>query len=398
MTDATLAPDWGVTSFDPWDHRLNRSNVWEIYRRMRDQGPVVRSEAHGGYYLITQYEAVKAAAMDSRTFISGEGTLIGKKVKNPRSIPLETDRPEHMMFKKPMFDRFSPRRIGELEPVVQHHVKDIFDELLSDQADGIEVVQSLAVELPFRVISDLIGFDDEARARNKELSLAVVNEKFAMESTADRDYVTFLREQVAKNFDAPSGLLGDLVTMAKTDGAFTEDELIGMGRALGLAGFHTTINGIAAVVLRAADRGLREQYLGPQDDHARIRAFVEEAIRLDPPIHLEGRHASTDVVVGDVDIPAGAQVALVYASGNHDEKMFDAPERFMPGRDVPHLTFGYGAHACIGNLLARMEMRAVLGELLRRFPNGFELVDEPEDAGMVFGHHMGWERARIRSL
>lgn len=393
-TEISVGPDWALTSFDPWERALNRSNIWDIYRAMRNAGPVVRSDARGGFYSVTTFNEIREAAMAPDIFSSGlDGTLIGKSKKNPRAVPLEVDPPEHKRFRKPMFETFSPKKIKELEPMVARHVSDILDEV--EGRESVDVVSDIATEIPFRIISDIIGFDQTARATNKRLSLAVIDEKFDAKSTADANYVEFLKDEVEKNFKHPSGLLGHLAQMAIDTDAFAKDELVGMARALGLAGFHTTINGIVAVLIRAADADVRGAYLGGAPELKDLVAFVEETIRIDPPIHLEGRTTTQDTTLGGVGIPAGSTVALVYASGNHDDSKYVNPESFTPGRNEPHLGFGFGTHACLGNLLARMEMRTVLREILRRSPN-YSLLREPEDAGMVFGHHMGWESASIR--
>jgi cytochrome P450 len=172
----TETKTWATSSFDPWDPRLNRSNIWSIYRSLRETGRVVYSEAHGGLWLITRYHDIRASARDTPTFSSALGVGIGKPARNPRAIPLETDPPEHARFRMPMYAPFSPKRIGELEQMVRGHVADIVVEV--GEHDVVEIVEQLAQEVPFRVISDVIGFDAEARARNRDLSLAVVNEKY----------------------------------------------------------------------------------------------------------------------------------------------------------------------------------------------------------------------------
>lgn len=134
-----------------------------------------------------------------------------------------------------------------------------------------------------------------------------------------------------------------------------------------------------------------EVKLAYQDDPSIGSQIVEETLRIDSPIHLEGRTATADIVIGDVGIPAGESVALLYASANHDDVQFENPEEFNPKRSATqHLAFGYGIHMCIGLHLARLEMNVVLEEMVKRFPS-YRVTGSPRGTGMVFGHHMGWE-------
>jgi cytochrome P450 len=89
-----------------------------------------------------------------------------------------------------------------------------------------------------------------------------------------------------------------------------------------------------------------------------------------------------------VHIPIGSQVALLFASANHDDEVFPKPEEFNPQRPVGHLSFGHGIHTCLGVGLARLEMAALLKEVLKRIPR-VRLGSMPVDTGMIFGHHVG---------
>lgn len=389
--------EWALSSFDPWDPRLNHKNIWQVYRALRDQGAAVRSGAHDDFWVITRYGDVKAAASNQSVFSSRYGVTIGSISDDSRvsvrRIPIATDPPDHAKYRSPMSAPFRARRIARFEELVQRHVERILAQASSKAI--IDVVRDIAEPLSVSVISDIIGFDREARARNRELALDLIHANFEESPAARRAYDGFLADEAERALVEPAGgMLGELAAQTGPGKTFTKADLAPMLHGLALAGHHTTINGISSMLLIAADPGIRSRWLPDPFDKVAVRRFVEEALRLDPPIHLEGRRTTEAVRVGEVDIPAHAQVALLYASANHDEREFTNPELFDPSRQAAHLSFGHGIHACLGMALSRMEMSAVLSAVAQRFP-AYRLAADPVDSGMVYGHHMGWESISV---
>lgn len=382
-----LHRSWGVTSYDPWDPRITNANVWEIYRAMREAGPVVRSDAHGGFWSITRYEDIRKAASDFRTFSSQYGVVVGRK-KEVRVPPLEYDRPEHTRFRKAMQAPFLRSRIGAFTDLVRSEVRALLDDL--EARETFDIVEDLAGPLPLRIISDLLGMSDRQRqAQHQRIANALVFADRDAAGAADRAYYEFLMREVRARRTAPGDdFLTELLEMEVEGERFTEDEVARMARALALAGHHTTINGIASMLLRMAHPEQRDRLRQDPSSGSRV---VVESLRVDPPIHLEARRTTQTAVVGDVEIPAGETVALLYASGNHDDEQYADPERFDPARQgPPHLSFGHGIHKCLGEHLSLLEMSVVLEGMVARFP-GYGLVGEPQGTGLVYGHHMGWK-------
>jgi cholest-4-en-3-one 26-monooxygenase len=159
-------------------------------------------------------------------------------------------------------------------------------------------------------------------------------------------------------------------------GSLSRDELLGDSLLLLIGGNETTRNAISGgleAMLR--DRRQWEMLL---DDPSKIRGAVEESLRWVTPVINMARTTTQDVEVGGRTIPAGDQVLLMYASGNRDERVFDRPDVFDVTRDPnPHITFGYGTHYCLGASLARVEIRVMLQELVRRVP-GIALANPGE--------------------
>lgn len=389
--------DWALSSFDPWDPRLNHGNIWQIYKTLRDQGSAIRSDAHDDFWVITRYEDVKAAASNHGAFSSGFGVTIGSISDDPsvsvRRIPIATDPPDHAKYRSAMIAPFQARRIGRFEESVHKHIETILGRISGKRT--VDVVRDIAEPLSVSVISDIIGFDSVARARNRELALGLINANFQESAAARRVYHDFLADEAENALVRPSdGMLGELAAQTGPGKTFAKADLAAMLHGLALAGHHTTINGISSMLLIAADPDVRSRWLSDPLDALAIRRFVEETLRLDPPIHLEGRRTTEAVRVGEAVIPAHAQVALLYASANRDERVFANPETFDPARQAPHLSFGHGVHTCLGMALSRMEMSAALSAVVRRFP-AYRLAADPVDSGMVYGHHMGWESITV---
>lgn len=381
-----LPPGWGVGTFDPWDPRITNENIWPAYAEMRAAGRVLTSTTHGGFHLLTHYADIRAAATDFRHLISSEGVLVGRR-KARRSIPLEFDRPEHTRYRKAMQEPFLRHRIEQFRELVEREVEELLD--AAARRTEVDLVRDIAAPLPLGVISEFLGVPRERRAEHAQRGADLVHATPATAQEADDAYYAFMLREVRERRDAPGDdFISQLWAMEPEGGAFDEDEVLGMARALALAGFHTTINGTATMLARMAEDEARQAYLADRDGLA--DGAVHESLRIEAPIHYEARTATTDLVIADVEIPAGQKVALLYACGNHDETVFPDPERFDITRQAaPHLSFGHGVHKCLGENLSLLEMGVVLQQIFDRFPD-YTLTEPPTGSGMVYGHHMAW--------
>lgn len=390
MSQAELAPDWGLDHFDPWDRRITYSNIWEIYRVMRERGAAHYSDAHNGFWSIVRLKEIKTAARDHRVFSSARGTSIGEhhaEPGTPPKAPIEYDPPQHTRFRKAVQEPFMPRKMEQLSSGVRASVREILDSIA--EKGSFDIVADLAEPVPQEVLSKILGFDETTKELNRELVVKVVNASLAEKPKAWKTFHDFLRGEIRKRQADPGEDFLSHLCVDEFDGErFEEPELVAMLAALALAGHHTAINGISSVLRRVSNEEIRKAYLSDRSLGTKI---VEETLRCDPPIHLEARTTTEAVEVDGIKIPANVQVALLYASGNHDEAVFKNPEQFDLNRDPnQHLAFGHGIHTCFGMHIARLEMNIVLEETLTRFPN-YRLTGPQVDSGMVYGHHMGWE-------
>ncbi len=384
-----LQPEWGLSEFNPWDRRITEKNIWPIYRAMREKGPVVHSDALGGFWCVTRYQEVRAAALDHRTFSSRNALEIGKQnwSDRPKTRLIETDPPEHTRIRKAMQAPILQKRMSNFSEGMRESVTDLL-RVIAEKKE-FDIVADLAEPIPQEVVGRILGFDEATRRINRELVLRFVHSDLENSEATHADFWAFLIETVQDRLRHPGeDFLSELCTSEVDGKRFTEAELVGMLHGFALAGHHTAIDGISSMLKYASSDKVKKAYLADPSIGAQV---VEETLRCDPPIHLEGRSTNVDTVVGGVEIPAGEAVALLYASANHDDRQFENREVFDISRGpVQHLAFGYGIHMCIGLHLARLEMNTVLEEMMRWFPS-YRLAGEPENSGMVFGHHMGWE-------
>lgn len=393
MSDSLLDPQWAINHFDPWDSRISYSNIWNLYRAMRNEGSAVYSDAYSGFWSITRYKDLKDAARNYKVFSSAGGTTVGKRTQRasdnsaPPKAPLEFDPPDHTRFRKALQVPFLPKKMPEFINDIRFSVNQLLEKIANQHT--FDIVNDLAEHVPQEVVSKILGFDEETSAKNRAKVLKVVTADFVTRDSAWLEFQSFLREEIHKRQASPGDDFMSLLCNAEFDGIkFNESELVGMLGALALAGHHTSINAISSLLRRISIPEVRQAYLS---NRKLASPIIEETLRSDPPVHLEARTTTQEIVIEDITIPEGSQIALIYASGNHDERQFENPESFDFNRSSnQHLSFGHGIHSCFGMHLARLEMTIVLEEVMSKFPD-FQLISEPIDSGMTYGHHMGWK-------
>ena len=163
--------------------------------------------------------------------------------------------------------------------------------------------------------------------------------------------------------------------MEESGDQLTEEEIVSTCNLLLIAGHETTVNLIGNAMLAMLRN--RDQWTALCADSDRAPTIVEETLRYDPPVQLAGRIALADMMVGDIEVPAGDVMMLLLAGANRDPAEFDNPDVFDPDRKgLRHLGFGRGAHYCLGAPLARLEACVALSAVTARFPNA-RLDSEP---------------------
>jgi cytochrome P450 family 142 subfamily A polypeptide 1 len=296
---------------------------------------------------------------------------------------INLDDPLHNRRRRLVYRGFTPRAVLEHEPFVRSIATELIDAVAP--LGRCDFVAELAGPLPMLVIGELLGVKREDRMRLQHWSDAMIEatRSDAPPDVAERaarvfaDYSDYHRDVAAERRQRPRQDLVSLLVQARIDGrGLEEDEILHESLLLLVGGNETTRNVLSGgmeALIRNPDQ--RARLL---EDPSRIPVAVEELLRWVSPISNMNRTATRDLELRGRTIRKGDKVLLMYASANRDERVFDRPERLDVGRDPnPHVAFGgYGPHFCLGASLARLELRVLFEELLRRLPD-MELVEPP---------------------
>lgn len=370
----------------------------ELFKRLRAKAPAHWSELgdyphEGGFWSITRAKDLREVSLNWQDFSSERGGIM---VLDDFGIPLEAqtqmmiaqDPPRHDRIKA-LFQRgFSPRRIAEHEERIRAIVTKALD-AVADKGE-CDLVLDVASPVVSRVIGSFNGTppeEDAENVRNTNLALGFGDEELqtSLEDVAKMMEESFNRtlRRIADRRANPRDDLITLLATAEVDGErLTEFEIfMGLG-LLGAAGNDSTRSTYASGMYELLGNPAQKQLL--LDDPSLIPSAVEECLRCFPAFAHFRRTATRDVELHGETIREGDKVLLWYVSGNRDEEHYEDPDRFDVTRDTPHQAFGAGGrHFCLGAALARLELRLLFEETLRRFPD-MELAGEPRRAKSVF--------------
>lgn len=360
--------------------RRDPLNPPEEYRLLREREPVSRISFPDGKagWLVTRYEDARAVLADPR--FSASRVRASSPVRTFPARPGDTperagsffgmDAPEHTRYRRALARWFTARRMRALAPRIERIVADHLD-TMERAGPPADLVPAFALPIPSLVICELLGVPYEDRAlfqrRTADLLKVTVDEDTALAARdALFDYIGAL---VAAKRRAPDGgLLAGLVHDTGPGAAFSTEELSGIGLLLLVAGHETTANMLALgtyTLLRHPGqlRALRNRT-------ALFDGAIEELLRYLGVVQFgTTRVAREDVPVGGRLVRAGETVVVALPAADRDPDRYPAPERLdvtrAPGQ---HLAFGHGFHQCLGQQLARTEMRVAFPALFRRFP------------------------------
>ncbi|NUS84479.1 MAG: cytochrome P450 [Streptomyces sp.] len=366
------------TALDPCPH----------YKRLRESTPVAGIQMPSGdrALLITDYDSVRTVLSDPRfsraATTKPNAPRIGTEPQNAKNL-LSMDDPEHSRVRRLVSREFTARRVAALRPLIQKYTDELLD-TMEEKGAPTDLVPALAFPLPVTVICELLGVPVDDRGKFAEWSgtvLSTVSLPTEQIVAAHVALSTYLGALIADKRKTPGDdLLSALVSIHQEDEErLDEEELLHLGITLLIAGHETTTNQIGNGVLALLTH--RDQLEALRADPGRIPAAVEELLRFAPPgDEATLRIALEDVKLGDTLVPAGTAVLASLASANRDVRHFGTPDTMDVTRSSAnqHLTFGYGAHYCIGSGLARLELQVVFDSLIRRFPT-LRLAIAPEE-------------------
>jgi len=346
---------------------------------MREHEPFYR-DAKNDLWAVTRHADIMAISKRSDVFRNGQGY---RPDAPPVPHMIAMDRPQHMVRRNLVNRGFTPRRVADYERRVREICTMILDDVV--ERGECEFVFDVAARLPLIVIGDLLGVAEEDHGRllrwSDDLMRALGSsdpERIAAQARAALEYREYCLRVVADRRAKPPG--DDLMSVlvhAEIDGERLDDDSLFMESLLILIGGDETTRHVISGGLHALLRS-PDQLRALRADPSRLPGALEEMLRWVSPIQNMMRTAAEDVEIAGHRVRAGDRLLLMYPSGNRDATVFADPFRFDIARDPnPHVAFGgRGAHHCLGSSLARLELRVMFEELLRRFPDLELAADE----------------------
>jgi cytochrome P450 len=354
----------------------------------------IPADVGAGVWLLTRYAEVHAALRDNR--LSADRRKADAIIRNRAELPrqfvgddgdsifrsmLMMDAPDHSRIRGLVNKAFTPRRVSELRP----HVERIAEQLLAEPArrGELEVIGEFSSQLPAIVIAELLGVPVEDHQKFRSWAAEVISAPALVASGGDANdsarsfeaLAEYLRHVIVlRRAEPKDDLLSALVAAQEDRDALTEQELVATAILILIAGHETTTNliGNGLLALLQYPDQLRRLYAEPE----LLKTGIEEMLRWDSPVQATGLVALEDVVYGDKTLAKGAMLITAIGAANRDPAVFENAETFDVGReDNRHLSFGFGAHFCLGASLARMEGEIAFRALFQKFPK-LELAEE----------------------
>ena len=334
-----------------------------------------------GIWAVVRHEDILRVSKDWETFSSAEGVQqeeVPSEILEAAESFLGMDPPRHTRLRKLVSAAFTPKQVAEIEHQINNQARTIVDDLLD--AGDCDLVSQISKRLPMWTIYEMMGLpvaDREVAAHAADGMVSWADEDVA----AGREPGTVLNESLVtllstglefaefRRANPADDLMTNLV-QAEVDGHRLSDEEIGAFFVLlSVAGNDTTRNTISLTAKAFTDFPDQRALL-LEDFDGRIKTAIEEFVRWASPVMTFRRTVTKDVELRGHHLSAGEWVVMFYSSGNRDESVFTDPNRFDIMRNPnPHVGFGGGGpHFCMGNMLAKTQLRALFGELLRRVP------------------------------
>jgi cytochrome P450 len=373
---------------DPYDYDFHE-DPYPYYRRLRDDAPLYRNEQLR-FWALSRHQDVLQGFRNSTTLSNKYGVSLDPASRGPHASKtmsfLAMDDPAHLRLRTLVSKGFTPRRIRELEPRVTEIAVKHLDSMLEQArsaASGatVDFVDQFAGRLPMDVISELMGVPEADRVQVRAWADGVMHRAEGVTDVppeaveASINLIVYYQQMVAERRKAPTDDLTTALLEAEIDGdRLTDDEVLGFMFLMVIAGNETTTKLLA----NAAFWGHKNpgQLAPVYDDAELVPLWVEETLRYDTSSQILARTVSGELTLYDTTIPEGDVLLLLPGSAHRDERVFDNPDDYVIGRDIGSklMSFGSGAHFCLGAHLARMEARVALTELFKRI-RGYE-VDE----------------------
>ena len=332
-----------------------------------------------GFWALTRRADIQYVSQHPELFTSADGVALDPmpaEIQRIASFFLTMDPPQHTTYRRLISSAFTPRHVREIEEQIHRSAVSIVDDLVG--AGDIDFVADCSARLPMLTIMEMLGVpaaDQPAVANAAEKLFSMSDDEYSSIEERAQDTINEIMllsntgVELAKFRRANPG--DDLMTSivnAEVDGHRLTDEEIGAFLILlSSAGNDTTKQTTTHVMMALVDNPDQRDWL-TDDFENRIGPAVEEFVRWASPVMQFARFATTDTEINGQPVAAGDKVGLFYCSANRDESVFDSPGAFDLARSPnPHLGFGGGGpHFCLGNQLAKAELRNLFRDLLTR--------------------------------
>lgn len=366
----------------------------DFYWTLRNEAPVHFDEKLG-MWLVTRHADIVTLLRDPETFSDKQGyqaqyasgffeefkQILETEGGGFFADAIKSDPPEHTRIRKLLDGAFSAHRVKTLEPGITKIIVDLVEQVAEKASGGqvIDGVKEFAIPLTIAVICEQMGIAHYNGSKISQWSEAITaqigrmqdREQMVANAKLICELQNFIIEQMKDREAAPKeDMISDLVHAELSDGSkLTFAEAVSLVRALIIAGNDTTATAIGNLLfVLATQPELAQQLYDNIDDDRYLNRFVEELLRIAPPVRGLAKMTTCETELGGVKLPKGAHMLVLYASGNDDEAQFECPRTFNMDRGNlgSHVAFGVGIHRCIGASLARMEIKVAAKELVRR--------------------------------
>jgi cholest-4-en-3-one 26-monooxygenase len=354
----------------------------DVFRRLRAEAPVAWNDsANGnGFWVVSRHQDVWDISLDQKTFSSARNGAIPRDWQNDEEreaqsgMLINMDPPRHTKYRRLVNLGFSPKMVNRLEPHIRQLAAGIVDAVAA--RGHCDFVNDVAAELPLQVIVEMIGVPLEDRHlvfdwSNKMMAYDDPEYQEGPETgqMAAMQMFMYANQLALERKARPREDLVSVLMTAEVEGEkLAEHEFDQFFLLLAVAGNETTRNLISGGMLALLEHP--EQRARLLADRRLLDSAVEEMLRWVAPVMQFRRTVQRDVQLHGIHLHAGDLVSVWYGSANRDERVFRDADRFDVGRQPnEHLAFGIGPHFCLGANLARLEIRIMFEELLRRLPD-----------------------------
>lgn len=359
-----------LASYDPYQRRPFEDQTG-LLAEARATCPVAHSDEAGGFWLVTRYEDVQAMFGDPGEYSSRLGISIPRNpaASVPRP-PIDLDPPLQRDFRRLLNPLLSPAALAPHRPAIHQIIRELVEPFADD--GEAELVEQLTSPLPALVLARVVlGLEDEDAVYRLKVGLDPISQDNRSDAAAVawRNLYEFSADVLdGRRDDPPTNDIVSVVLHGTVDGRpLTRDEQVGTLALLVIGGLRTTTHALGNVLRRVVDEPTLEARLRRPGWVARD---LDEFLRLDPPLPWIGRTVVDEITVHGRTLCPGERVMLHLGSANHDGEQFEDPDSLRFDREQNrHVTFGLGAHRCIGLHLARLSIEVAVDELFSRVTN-----------------------------